>query len=571
VNAPSARPDDAAGRRRRGRATSRWLRARTEIAWLFLLALAIRAAAALANPAILNDGAALLRSTSKFARSGWSAAATVLDHPLTPWLASKAPASVDPETAATALCVFAGALAVWPLHVLARRACGRHAATAACIVYAALPKAVGVASSPLTSAVLLPLFLGGLSLASVSGLLSPRRSWRILGTIDEARVEARRRLAFRLRALRRRRRWTRALRRPVRLVAAGLICGLAYLARPEGLLAAAAAIVVAWCVARRGSRLVSVAIVAAAFLVVAVPYAQSLSDADGRIVLSPKKDVARFVGAAPTPVASGSDVPAAVREAGRSLDGALTTPVLALAALGLVASKRWRRRRALGHRVLLVSVAGAVVVVVARLHAGWGYGGARHVLPGALLLVPFAGEGLHVLGALIRRSVARRRLSVVLASFLAIPLAVNSVLRPEGEDMVDARRLGERLAEIARGENVRDVVVATFREPLVAYYADRARRGEGGSARDVPLWGAFRELLERSDAQGKRAELAATLRREGAQWFVIDLYRRTTTAGGEPVDRGAALAQRLLEDGVLGAPVVSAGSELTAFPVKPTN
>jgi hypothetical protein len=205
--------------------------------------------------------------------------------------------------------------------------------------------------------------------------------------------------------------------------------------------------------------------------------------------------------------------------------------------------------------------------LVARLQFGWGYGGARHVLPGALLLLPFAGEGFLVVGGFISRAVARRRMAVVLASFLAIPLAVKSVLRPEGEDQVDARRLGERLAEVSKADVAGPLVVATFREPLIAYYADRARSADGG-ARDVPLWGAFHALLERSDAEGRRAELAATLRREGAQWLVVDMFRRPAGAGADAQASGASLAQRLVEDGLLGTPVVSAGSALTAFPVK---
>jgi hypothetical protein len=533
-------PSDDVTRRPRPRATSRWLSARAEIAWLFALALVVRAAAAWSSPAILNDGATLLRAAERFEREGLWAAFAVTDHPLTPWLVSLAPAGMDPEFVATALCVLAGAVAVWPLHVVARRACGRHAATAAGIVYAALPRAVGVASTPLSSAVLLPLFLCGISLALTAGAPAAARPW--IG---------RRGLS----------------RRMARLVGAGLACGVAYLARPEGLVAAAAAVFAAFAFARRGKRLASAAVVVLAFVVVAAPYAAALSDQRGRFALSPKKDVARFVGAADTPSLDGEPTTPAGAVAA-AIDGALTTPVFLLVVVGAFAPGRWRRRRAVGPRLLYLGVAATFVALVARLQAGWGYGGARHVLPGAILLLPFAGEGFVTVGGFISRVVARRRLAVVLASFTAIPLAVKAVMRPEGESQIDARRLGERLAEIAKAEGSTRLVVATFREPLVAYYADRARRADGGAARDVPLWGAYRLLLERSDAEGGRAELAATLRREGAQWFVVDMFRRTKTPGGQEEVPGAALAQRLVEDGVLGVPVVSAGSALTAFPVK---
>ena len=202
--------------------------------------------------------------------------------------------------------------------------------------------------------------------------------------------------------------------------------------------------------------------------------------------------IARFVGAADTPSLDGEPTTPAVAAA---IDGALTTPVFLLVVVGAFAPGRWRRRRAVGPRLLFLGVAATFVALVARLQAGWGYGGARHVLPGAILLLPFAGEGFVTVGGFISRVVARRRLAVVLASFTAIPLAVKAVMRPEGESQIDARRLGERLAEIAKAEGSTRLVVATFREPLVAYYADRARRADGGAARDVPLWGAYRLLL----------------------------------------------------------------------------
>jgi len=399
-----------------------------------------------------------------------------------PWLVARTPAAWDAETAATALSVLAGALAVWPLHVLARRACGRHAATAACIVYAALPKAIGVASVPLTSTILIPLFLSGISLAVSAGLPSTNR------------------------------------RRVVRLVSAGLVCGLAYLCRPEGLVAAAFAVVVAAALAWRGRRWVSAGIVAAAFVVVAAPYAIALSHHAGHLVLSPKKDVARFVGATDAPQDATDATPGngAVSDTLSALDGALTAPVIALVLVGLVLPGRWRHRRSFVPRGLLVGGAVFCLLLVLRLNVGWGYGGAKHVLPGALLLLPFAGEAFLFLGVFISRIRARRRLAVVLASFLAIPLTVHSLLRPVGEGEADARHLGEAIAAAAQATGTSRVVVASFREPIVAYYADRSLREKGGSARDVALWGRFGKLLGPGDTDTLRAQMASELRTEGA-------------------------------------------------------
>jgi hypothetical protein len=496
--------------------------------WLVAIAAAVRAAAAWLNPAIVNDSVSLLRVAERIPREGLGAVLTGPEHPLVPWLLACLPRTADLETVATALSVAAGALAVWPLHVLTRRACGRHAATAACIVYAGLPKAIGEASVPLTSTFLLPLFLSGLSLAVAAGLHSSPR------------------------------------RRAVRLASAGLVCGLAYLCRPEGLVAAAGAVLAAASLGREGRRWSSAGIVAAAFLVVAAPYTVALSRHAGQFEVSPKKDVARFVGVAKAPLDGGAAAGGAVSDALSALDGALTAPVIALVLVGWVLPRRWRHRHSFLPRVLLLAGAVVCILLVVRLNAGWGYGGAKHMLPGALLLLPFAGEGFVFLGFFIRRMIARRRLAVVLASFLAIPLAVRSLLRPVGEDQAAARRLGEALAAEARKAPEPRLVVGSFAEPLVAYYADRSLRASGGSARDVPLWGRFRRLLA-SDDDALRADLGSALRTEGAQWVVVDLWRRDADAAEAP---GMRLARGLGKDGVVGAPVVSAGSQLTAFPVQ---
>jgi hypothetical protein len=524
-------PDTEMAAESPGRTRLRWFRARHELIWLFLIAVAIRAAAAWLNPAIVNDSVSLLRTAERFAHDGLAAALTGSEHPLVPWLVARTPAAWDPETAATVLSVLAGALAVWPLHVLARRACGRHAATAACIVYAALPRSIGVASVPLTSTVLLPLFLSGLSLAVAAGLPSSNR------------------------------------RRLVRLVSAGLVCGLAYLCRPEGLVTAAFAVIAAAALARQGRRWASAGIVAAAFVVVAAPYAIALTHHAGHVEISPKKDIARFVGATDAPLAAVDAPPGggAVSDTLAALDGALTAPVIALVLVGCVLPGRWRHRRSYLPRVLLLGGAVFSLLLVMRLNAGWGYGGAKHMLPGALLLLPFAGEAFLFLGVFISRVRARRRLAVVLASFLAIPFAVRSLLRPVGEDYADARHLGEAIAEAARAAGSPHVVIGSFAEPLVAYYADRSLRRTGGSASDVPLWGRFGKLLKPGDTDELRSQMASALHAAGAQWLVLDLWRPSS---GDSEISGRRLAQRLAADLVAGAPVVSAGAPLTAFPVR---
>jgi hypothetical protein len=543
-----------------GPARSRWFRAGAEVVWLILLAAAVRALAAWTSPTILNDGVRLLETAARV-RDGASAALAGPDHPLTPWLIALCPSGWDLERFATALCVFAGALAVWPLHVLVRTASGRHAATAACIVYAALPKAVGVAGSPMTSAVFLPLFLSGISLAVVSAapvtrpLEAPRHRlphwWR----------------AWTMPLFQYRRRHRGRVRRTIRLLGAGVLCGLAYLCRPEGLVAAAGALLVAFFIARPGRRLVAAAFVALAFVVVAAPYATALSRDAGRLVLSPKKDVVVFVGAADT-ASPARDAGQAFADAGNDLQAALTAPIFILVLVGIFSPRRWRDRRSRIPRIWLLLTAGAFLAAVVRLRTGWGYGGARHALPAAMLLLPFAGEGLLFVGSFISKVVARRRLAVVLASYYAIPCAVNAVMRPEGADLAEARRLGEAVAEDAKARGRKEVVIATFGKPLVAYYADKVLRPDGGRATDLRLWRDFRGLLEHPEAADRRAELAKRLRDERASFLVLDLFRATKTPAGGAEIRGRELERLLAEDGAVGGRPVCPGGALAAFPVK---
>lgn len=519
-----------------GRARSRWFRARHEVAWLFLLALAIRAVVAFVNPAIVEDSVTLMRLAAKVAGEGVGAALGSSEHPLLPCLIAWLPGAPDSESTAIALSVFAGAFAVWPLHTIARRACGRHAATAASIIYAALPKAVGIATVPHTSAVLLPLLLSGLALAMVAPIGLSR--WREL----------------------------------VRLVGAGAMCGLAYLCRPEGAIAAFGAAVTVLAMARKGRRLVSAAIVTGVFVLFAAPYAIALSHDAGRFEVSPKKNIAKVLGfdQAPNDEAQVDQDPSAdggaAGEAASAFEGALTAPVLILVLVGVVWPRRWRRGPARRARFVVLHMAAVFVLLLLRVRAGWGYSNARHMLTSGVLLLSFAGEGLHVVGGFITRVVARRRLTIVLASFFAIPCAVRCVTRPEGATRADARALGELIGRQTPGGG--PVVVATFKEPVVAYYAERTR---SAPVEDLRLWRVFGRrgkpipeiLLDLSD---RSADVRDVLRDGRARWLVLDLF--ATLPDGGDVPAGRALAAKLIADGVVGTPAVAAGSSLAAFPVR---
>jgi len=522
------------------RARSRWFRARSEVVWLFLLALAIRAVVAIVNPAIVDDSVTLLRLAARVGSDGIGAVFASSEHPLLPCLIAWLPGTPDSETSAIALSVFAGAFAVWPLHTIARRACGRHAATAASIVYAALPKAVGIATVPHTSAVLLPLLLSGLALAMVAPIGDSKRI------------------------------------RLTRLVGSGAMCGLAYLCRPEGAVAAFGAVVAALAMAKRGRRLSSAAIVAGVFVLLAAPYAIALSHHKGHFEVSPKKSLAKMLGFERAPgdddEAPGDDEPApdggAAGDAASAFEGALTEPVFVLVLVGIAVPRRWRRGPARRARFVALHMAAVFVAVLMRVRGGWGYSNSRHMLTSGLLLLPFAGEGIHFMGGFISRAVARRRLTVVLASFFAIPCVVRSATRPEGATRADARALGELIGrQNAGGERV---VVASFAESVVAYYAERTR---GAPVADLPLWRHFgrteppKKLPEvLHDAYVRSDALAEILHRDGARWIVIDLFNGSTEGGTE--SPGRTLAAKLVADGTVSAPVTAAGSSLAAFPVR---
>ena len=442
-------------------------------------------------------------------------------------------------TIASLLCALGSAIAVWPLHALARRACGRHAALATCLLYAVLPKAVEVGAVPLAEGVALPFFLGALALAAAARDTSERASIR-------------------------------------RLVVAGCLAGCAYLSRPEALIAFPAALAAAALDGRPG-KLRRGALVSVGFLLLAVPYVTLLSQARGRFSVSPKKDVARFVGAeAPQrAVTVGEAVPvpevAAPEPAGMAeilggtasaLDSALTAPVIALVLLGIVPWRRWRRKRSRRPRLLLLGPALVLVALVMRLHAGWGYGGGRHALAAAVLLLPFAGEGLAVLGSILPRMTSRRRFLIVTATVLAIPLGTRAVLRPPGEGGAGARLLGEALAaEIERrGGAGADVVIASSAEPRVAFYADRVLRARGGSAVDVPLWGRFlRPLCLGAPSDAVAGAVTRTLAEAGAGWIVLDVLDED-----EP---DLVLLRALRERGCVRESTIAAGSKLAAIEV----
>ncbi len=533
-----------------GRVALRWLRARPEAVWLVLLAGIVRAAAAWTNPALLRDSVSLLEAAALARENGPGALIGLAHHPLPPYLISLAPDGLSLEAFAVILGVLAGALAVYPLHALVRHVSGRHAATAAGVLYATLPEAVAVGAVPLSEGVYVPLAILALSL-----VLSAR--------VPCHRVE-----------------WA------ARLVLAGLAGGLAYLCRPEGLVVALGAIVLAVTVRRRGRRLLGAALVVIGIAIPAAPYVSALSADKGRIVLSPKKDVARFAGTRPIAPPTGDslttgevaptrdaaearqrpqaeNLATAVRGTVSGLERALTLPGILLLAFGALGYRRWKRRRLRWPRTVVIGTAAVLSALVVRLHMGWGYGGGRHMLTVALLLVGFAGEGIYLLGAFVPRITTRRRLTIVIALLIALPTGVRSVLRPPGEGGMDARELGRRLAAL-HAEHEGSADVATFGEPRVAYYLREGAPETG--ARDIRLVGRHAAVLKRGgELPDARAALVETLRSDGATYLVLDAFDR----GDGTVDGPArALLRRLIEDGAVELPTAASAGRLVAVRIR---
>jgi hypothetical protein len=148
-----------------------------------------------------------------------------------------------------------------------------------------------------------------------------------------------------------------------------------------------------------------------------------------------------------------------------------------------------------------------------------------------------------------------------------MPMAVVAILRPGGESGDRERELGEQIAGVERQRPGGTVVIASFAEPLVAYYADRALRDHGRRARNLRLpRRRFGDLLAVSpELEGRRAELVRELREQGAAWLVLPLWRERETPSGRRAT-GRSLAQALLDDGAVTVPVEGA-VEIAAFPV----
>ncbi len=414
------------------------------VAWvLAALALGIRLAAAAREPVPPRDGVALAEAVRALAGGEFAGVLTGPHQPLALLLAAPlAACGLDPLLALALVAALAGAALTLPLFSVTRRLFDDgDAAAAAALLHAVTPTFVRIESTALTEGVfLLATFLS---------------------------------LGAALRALRHYRPGRDAL-------LAGLFGGLAWLARPEGVVPAAMALLV---VLPRGGgrplahRVRGLAAAASGVALAALPWVLARAAAGGSPGPFPGKSVAVLAGTAAADLGGAATgqvrgLAGSALQALGALPEALHPALVPMVLLGFVALVRMPRcGRTLGAVAVpllqgLLFYAGLVL-----LEWRYGYGGRRHAAAAAAMLLPFAGAGFLAAGALLRRAEGPfARPTVALGTLLAVAttlLAGASLLRRDFAGR-DARELGLALRAAAGAGPLR---VATFGEPRVAWYA----------------------------------------------------------------------------------------------------
>lgn len=435
-----------------------------------------------------NDGPDFLWQAQRMLAGRWADALSHHYHPLYAVLsAGGALVLGDVVAGAVLVSIVAGAVAVWAVYALARRAFPDRPGVA---LAAALLAAVHSASVTHTSDVRSDGLHAALFVLSVATLLA---------ALDEGG-------------------W--------RWLAAGATAGLAYLTRPEALFLLAPALMAAVaCGWRRGPRPASLAALgfAAGLALITSPYVVAIHELTGRWVLSMKPSIAAAGladSAARRPLPPNCPLASPVVPSGRSDVGVLTqsdgalgrtgsdaisvgralidvtrSDVLFFAALGWPGL--WRRRRGLA-LALLVVLGGWLALATLHQHAS-GYLNDRHMLAPAQLVLPLAGAGwLALWESRWWRPVAR----LICLAIVAL-IVVGAVKRRHPD-------------QVARLEGLAFAKARTTAEQRVVVH----RRKDG--------WYAGRPVIVLSLPCEDR-ELIDTMLREGAALLVLDeeVVRRT--------------------------------------------
>lgn len=376
------------------------------LAGILILAGAIRALAWSRTAVLFNDGPIFLAMAEALAAGRVESVLAHPQHPLYPaCIALVSSLGVAPETAAVAVSIAGGMLAVAAVHALGTRVFGRAVGRGAALVVALHPTAVDFSADVLSDGLYLGLFLSAVA-QGVALFEAPGRA---------------------------------------RAIGFGLLAGLAYWTRPEalGLVVIAGLLALVRCLRRREERAalarVAFAGIACALLLVGLLRASEWSAGDA-FTLSQKKSVEVLARGGPSPAELSEDRRA--RRAARALPDAIPLPegsiradgagpehpprtfvgmasaVLRVGQTGLAAyryellfftllglarasevstrQKRGSGRSSAAHRSFdawLALVAGLYGALLVLLVWGAGYVSRRHALPIALVFVPYAVVG----------------------------------------------------------------------------------------------------------------------------------------------------------------------------------
>jgi len=435
-----------------------------------LLAIGVRAWVAIDQQVVFNDGPQFMASARLFAEGQFGAALAGPFHPLTAFLmaVTSSLTGVGLETAGRMLSVVSGGVATAALYLLARALFDERVALVSALVFAVHPQLVEAASNVQSDGIYLALLLVGALLA-----------WRALQS-----------------------------GRFVHGLGAGVVSGLAYLARPEGL--AVGVVLGIWLMVaavsrgRSWRRLISVgAGFATAVLLLGGPYVLTLQAATGSWVLTQKKRVIPLEWSLPAPARTGE----ALAAEGSALLRAFRPPYLVLALFAL------RRRRPSRATLYLFSYAALFLPVLLGVHLEAGYVGARHWLGPVALLMPFVALGCLRLGQRLQEFVLPWRVHswatpALVGLLLGASLAYN--LQPHTEPA----KLARKQAALWLRTQHPDAVAAP--RSRVAHYA--------GAKRYVPL-------VDTRDL----SSLRDWLRVQGADYVIAEEERLPPALLGEVV------------------------------------
>jgi len=442
---------------------------------------------------MFNDGPIFIGLAQAVAKGEWARALTHEYHPLFPALIALVHSLIgDWERAAVTVNVIGGTAAVACLYGFARAAFGRTSAFAAAAILAVHPYAIEFSGDVQSEGLYLAFFLAAV--------------WALWVGLRSASLGA--------------------------AALAGLLCGLAYLTRPEGIgLLAVGGALAAWHALRRSwprrraAAWCALLFLAAAF--VAGPYVGWIRAESGVWAITQKKSVgwvtglsgppARFAPketpapTAPDRAASDPSKAAGSAEKRQRRDSAASgfsrygdafvdlahTDLQALGPewlailLGGGLIGRWRRLSLRG--VFVLMIVGLYGLVLYELTLNVGYVSTRHALPPLAVALGHVGAALLVVARACSGPRKRAVLALVLIAIAAVGLSRS--LRPDRVDSVAERRVAEWL----RAQELPPGRVAVHRR-RIAYYA-------GAPAVRIP------------DKAPK--DVVGKMRRRGAKYLII--------------------------------------------------